>query len=81
MSEMKSVALLSAWILLASPTVAGAYVDPTGRGFILQLLLGGLTGVLLLFRVAGKQALTRFWDFVRRRSPDSGSGNHGGGQG
>ena len=80
MSEMKSIALLASWILLASPGVARAYVDPTGGGFMLQFLLGGVTGALLLWRIAVKQALTRFWDFLRRRPRDSGSGDRGGQQ-
>ena len=44
-------ARLTALVILASPDLAHAYVDPTGGGFLLQLLLGGATGIILLGRV------------------------------
>lgn len=42
---------LTALVILVSPDLAHAYIDPTGGGFLLQLLLGGATGIILLGRV------------------------------
>ena len=79
MSAMTSIALLVAasWITLASPAVASAYVDPTGGGFLLQVVLGGITGAFLIARVALKQVLTRLETFVHRRRRDPGSVDRG----
>lgn len=53
----------AACVLLVSPAVAHAYVDPTGGGFLLQLVLGGATGVILLARVFVRRLSER----IRRR--------------
>ena len=46
-------------VVLMLPRVADAYVDPTGGGFLLQLLLGGGTAVVLLGRMFVKRLLAR----------------------
>ncbi len=53
------VAAIAALLLLMVPHRAEAYVDPTGGGFLLQLLLGGGTALVLLARVAIRRFLTR----------------------
>ena len=53
-------------VILASPAVASAYVDPTGGGFLLQLLLGGLAGLLLVLRLYLRQMVSKLQAFVRR---------------
>ena len=50
---------LAALLLLIFPQLAYAYVDPTGGGFLLQLLLGGGTAVVLLGRVLIKRLVAR----------------------
>ena len=42
---------LAVLLILAWPARADAYLDPTGGGFLLQLLLGGLAGVILFGRI------------------------------
>ena len=49
--------------ILLSPGSANAYVDPTGGGFLLQLLLGGGTAFLVVARLVFK----RFVDRIGRR--------------
>jgi hypothetical protein len=46
-------------LVLISPRFADAYVDPTGGGFLLQLLLGGGIAVVLLGRVFLKRLVAR----------------------
>ena len=56
---------LAALLLLISPQLAYAYVDPTGGGFLLQLLLGGGTAVVLLGRALIKRLVARIGQRVR----------------
>ena len=53
--------------VLMLPQAAEAYVDPTGGGFLLQLLLGGGTAVVLIGRMFLKRLLAR----LGRRSRDT----------
>ena len=46
---LRVLACLLALLLIPQP--AAAYVDPTAGGFLLQLLLGGITGLALMARV------------------------------
>jgi hypothetical protein len=55
----KPAAALAPLLVLLSPRLADAYVDPTGGGFLLQLLLGGGTAVVLLARVFLKRLAAR----------------------
>jgi hypothetical protein len=50
-------AVWAVWTIMMFPEIAHAYVDPSGGGFLLQLLLGGATGIVLFGRL-----------FVRRLS-------------
>lgn len=50
---------LATLLVLIVPHVADAYVDPTGGGFLLQLLLGGGTAIVLLARVFLKRFAAR----------------------
>ena len=52
--------------LLVIPQPAAAYVVPTGGGFILQILLGGITGAVLVARVLVRRLLNRLRS---RRNP------------
>jgi hypothetical protein len=47
------------WMLLAGATPAFAYIDPGSGGMMMQLLLGGVTGVAVLARLYW-QRLTTF---------------------
>ena len=58
---MMPVALL---LLLGLPTHAHAYVDPAAGSLLLQLLLGGIAGILVALRLYWKR-LTGF--FGRRQ--------------
>ena len=42
-------------LILVSPGLAHAYLDPTAGGFLLQLVLGGATGVVLLARLFARR--------------------------
>jgi hypothetical protein len=68
--EVRECARMTALVILVSPDLAHAYVDPTGGGFLLQLLLGGATGVVLLGRVVVRrfcEKITRWLRGERRR--------------
>jgi hypothetical protein len=56
----------TALVILVSPGLAHAYVDPTGGGFLLQLLLGGATGVILIGRVFIRRVSERILRRFRR---------------
>ncbi len=56
---------LAALLVLIFPRLADAYVDPTGGGFLLQLLLGGGTAVVLLGRALLKRLVARIGQRVR----------------
>jgi hypothetical protein len=59
---MVVVALLL--LLLGVPALAHAYIDPSAGSLLLQLVLGGVAGVLVALRLYWKR-LTGL--FVRRR--------------
>lgn len=53
-------AFLSALVLVVAwPAIAHAYVDPTGGGFLLQLLLSGITGFVLVARLLARRLLAK----------------------
>ena len=54
------VALL---LLLGLPVLAHAYIDPSAGSLLLQLVLGGMAGVLVALRLYWK----RLAGFLRRR--------------
>lgn len=53
-------------VLLVTPVTAWAYVDPAAGSIFLQLLLGGVAGVL----VALKLSYRRMAAWLRRRPPE-----------
>ncbi len=55
-------------IMLAWPSSAYAYVDPVAGSMLLQLLLGGIAGLLVFARLF-KQRLLRF--FGREKDGES----------
>ena len=59
------VALL--FLLLALPASAHAYVDPSAGSLLLQLILGGVAGLMVALRLSWKR-LTGL--FGRGRAPD-----------
>ena len=46
--------------VLGCPVLAGAYVDPGTGSMILQFLLGGVAGMLCLFKLMGGRILEWF---------------------
>jgi hypothetical protein len=56
---------LATLVVLIAPHPAEAYVDPTGGGFLLQLLLGGGTAVVLIARVVIRRFVARIGQRVR----------------
>lgn len=56
---LRPTAILAMLLVLTLPQRADAYVDPTGGGFLLQLLLGGGTAVILLGRMFVKRLVAR----------------------
>jgi len=69
-------ALLFAVILVALPRAAHAYIDPTAGSVLLQLLLGGVAGIIVVVKLGYRRVL----EILRLRreppespAPDSGS--------
>jgi hypothetical protein len=56
----------AAWAIMSAPEIAHAYVDPSGGGFLLQLLFGGATGIVLFGRLFVRRLSDRI---VRRFGP------------
>lgn len=63
----KTLTLVAVLCVLVSPGLAAAYIDPTGGGFLLQLILGGATAVILLVKVLWSRLLDR----IGRRPRDT----------
>jgi hypothetical protein len=59
-------AAVAALVLLATPATAWAYVDPTAGSIFLQLLLGGVAGLLVAVKLTYRRVLT----WMGRRPPD-----------
>lgn len=60
---------LSAAIILTLPAAAHAYVDPAAGSMLLQLLLGGVAGLIVIVKLYYRRLLTRLgW---RPPEPDS----------
>jgi hypothetical protein len=62
---MAVIALL--FLLLALPGPAHAYVDPSAGSLLLQLILGGLAGLMVALRLSWKRLTSLFG---RGRAPD-----------
>ena len=52
--------LLALAAVLAAPTPAHAYVDPGAGSMLLQLLLGGVAGLFVFFRLFREKILKLF---------------------
>lgn len=63
------VSSLVLWILLASATPAYAYIDPGSGSMMLQLLLGGMAGVMVLVRLYWSRLSERARSLLSRRPP------------
>ena len=59
--------LLLALLVLMTPRDAAAYIDPGAGSMILQLLLGGVAGILVI----GKLYYRRLLAFFRRAPRDA----------
>jgi hypothetical protein len=55
-----STVLLALTAALAVPSAAHAYVDPGAGSMLLQLLLGGIAGLFVFFRVFRRKILDFF---------------------
>lgn len=60
------VALL--FLLLALPSAAHAYIDPSAGSLLLQLVLGGLAGLMVALRLSWRR-LTGLFGRGRRSGP------------
>ena len=47
-------------ILVVSPTDALAYIDPTSGSLLVQLLLGGLAGIVVIIKLYWKKLTGKF---------------------
>ena len=56
------------FLLLALPGQAHAYVDPSAGSLLLQLILGGLAGLMVALRLSWKR-LTGLFGRGRTRGP------------
>ncbi len=54
--------LLALLTVLACPSLAYAYIDPGAGSMLLQLLLGGVAGLFVFFRLF-KQKILRLFGF------------------
>ena len=54
-------------LVLLLPGLAHAYLDPTAGGFLLQLVLGGVTGVVVLARLFARGLSERLLRRLRGR--------------
>lgn len=57
---MLEIACLLAVLVLVAPTPAEAYLDPGSGSMLLQLLLGGVAGIAVLFRLYWRRLLDLF---------------------
>ena len=63
-----AVPFIASWLLLSVlVTPAFAYIDPGSGGMMMQLLLGGFAGVVVLLRLYWQ----RFTTFIGLRKADS----------
>jgi hypothetical protein len=60
---------VSVFIILAMPSQAYAYLDPNSGSILLQVLLGGLAGVALSFRMFWEN-IKGFFSFGRRKEAE-----------
>ena len=57
-----SYVILALLVILVSPSIAYAYVDPGAGSMLLQLLLGGVAGAFVFFRLF-KQKIRKLFGF------------------
>ncbi len=60
---MKLLLCIAVGIVVTMPAAAFAYIDPTAGGLLLQLLLGGFAGLMVL----GKLYWSKISGFFRRK--------------
>lgn len=58
--KISATLLLALAAVLATPTPAHAYVDPGAGSMLLQLLLGGVAGLFVFFRLFREKILKLF---------------------
>lgn len=63
-----AVLVITAFLLLVCARPAHAYLDPGSGGMMVQLLLGGVGGAVVLVRLYWQQLLTRIG--LRRPDPN-----------
>ena len=54
--------ILALLLILVSPSIAYAYIDPGAGSMLLQLLLGGVAGAFVFFRLF-KQKIRKLFGF------------------
>jgi hypothetical protein len=62
-----------AFLLLALPSVASAYLDPGTGSYVVQLLIGGLLGGLFAIGMFWRRVVASIKRFFKRGSKDDGS--------
>ena len=53
-----AVIVIAVWLLFVCASPAYAYVDPGTGSMMIQLLLGGVAGVIVLIRLSWQRLLT-----------------------
>ncbi|HET7619548.1 MAG TPA: hypothetical protein VFK20_13660 [Vicinamibacterales bacterium] len=69
MTRLLSLALLVVWCLVMSERDALAYMDPGSGSMLLQLVLGGVAGLVLIGKLYWQKFLTLIG--IRRHDADS----------
>ena len=54
-----NIAVISVWLVFVCARPAHAYLDPGSGGMMVQLLLGGVAGAVVLVRLYWQQLLVR----------------------
>jgi hypothetical protein len=62
-----AVLVITGWLLFVCARPAHAYLDPGSGGMMVQLLLGGVAGAVVLVRLYWQQLLIRIG--LRRSDP------------
>lgn len=56
--------LIKIYILLLTPNVADAYIDPGSSGMIIQFIVGGIVGFFMFIKMYWK----KITDFFKRKT-------------
>ena len=64
------IVTLAAWIF-GNPSIAHAYLDPGTGAMLLQLLLGGVAGLLVILKLYWHRIKESTARFFSRKSPNS----------